>query len=368
MRHDRFRALALFFSGSLFLAAAIPAAEKLGVIDVEYKRDRNAAGPPSISKPAAGGLPPCLAIEAPAGSGEHGDVAAKPGLETRASIAATWAARQKIVVFGEREIHRAGFFEGLQAAFQDPLIGDWDHRRGVRAGLRDPNARRIGAHLGAREARRTSAENVYDLITTPAADRPATPALEPWIPPARQPRLLDVFDQIPLKTFLEHTGSEPLPDAWKLYRSDSYADFYDRRWADAEAAFEYWLDHHRGQAFWSDLEETQRSRFMEIFHHAFQHQLPELLSGTGEHAYGRGHDEGWSYAVAVVREWQYRKGYTRGFEIALQDHAESAFLDRYLNRLAKRYDERRPPSGSEETAPRWLGPASSAEPMEGLMP
>ncbi len=326
-----------------FASSATP--ETPEEIDIEYQKQvigRTVAGRPSLSLPAAGSLPRTLA-EVP--GEEPSTVERQPlseDLETRAAIAATWAARQKINIFGRREIYTAGFFDGLQAAFRDPLIGDWDYRQGGRDGRRDRGAYRVGSEIGREAARRAAGNIAYTRLTvhTDSGPEPGpTAAFSAPLPPAREPRLLDVFDQLPASSFLEHEEYEPLLDPWKLYRSDTYDDFYDRSWADPARAFGYWLDHHRDRAFWREINDSEQSQFQDVFLATFRRQLPELLAGAGDLAYSRGHDEGWKYAVAVVQEHSYRKGYHEGFGAALAAHAESAFYDSYPAFFDQRYNE-----------------------------
>ncbi len=353
MRHCLLRASICFLILGIFSVAvfATPDAKE---IDIDYDRlVRSLAGRPSISQPAAGAPPRALVVVEPNEESQQVErSAAANGLETRAAVAATWAARQQIKIFGRREIYQAGFYDGLKQAFHDPLIGDWDFRQGHRAGRRDLDAYRIGSELGLEHARLRAGEDAYARLTAQSHDldneprpraRPAaadrkTSASTP-IPAVRKPRLLDVFEDLPLSSVLEHGELKPLPDAFKLYRCDSYDDFYDRRWADSTRAFDYWLDHHRDRAFWRQLDGDDRARFAKIFRSTFSRQLPDLSAGAGESAYARGQGDGWSYGVLVVQEWRYREGFHEGFTSALREHARSTFHDRYPSLCDDRYGE-----------------------------
>ncbi len=384
MRHNPLRGLITFPTTRLlaisFLAFGFShlsafAADPPKEINIDYAREcigRSSTGRPSISQPAAGALP--LALAAPRPSGElalaelGGGRDAANGLKTRAAVAATWTARQQIQIFGRREIYQAGLYDGLQQAFHDPLIGDWDQLQGHHAGRRAREAFRIGSELGAEQARIVAAEDAYARITAQFHDLTRDPRAKAQpdkarriasrqerameqdtpIPVARKPRLLDVFDDVPLSSFLtasergprdRHHELEPLPDPFKLYRSDSYDDFMDRRWTEPGRAFDYWLDHHRDSAFWRQLNDHEKVDFAEIFRFTFSRQLHGLLADAGEHAYGEGHGDGWNYGVLVVQEWSHRKGYHEGFTSALQQHARSAFRDRYPRLLDDRYGE-----------------------------
>ncbi len=343
------------FAVAIFASENVPKISALEVIDIDYDLEslvRSAAGRPSISQPAAGTLPPSLAASKPNESRrEAGGNNAADGLETRAAVASTWTAQQQIKIFGRREIYQAGFYDGMQQAFDDPLIGDWDFTQGHRAGGRDRDAYRIGSEAGLDHARVRAGEDAYARITAQCSgpsDRPqhALPSAADQrldastpMPAVREPRLLDVFEDLPLSSVLEQAGFEPFPDPFKLYRSDSYDDFYDRRWTDPARALDYWLDHHRDGAFWRQLSGEEKARFAKIFRSTFSRQLLEFLAGTGESAYAHGHGDGWSYGVLTVQEWRYRKGFHQGFTAALQEHARSTFNDRYPSLFDDRYGE-----------------------------
>ena len=328
-------------------------------IVIDYRRDRIGrlkTARPSISQPAAGGLPIALGVVGPdtrtaTSFRQQQDIPV--GLDTRASVAATWTARQQIQIFGQREIYEAGFYDGLKQAFDDPLIGHWDHLQGDLAGSRDRQAYRIGSELGLRHARLKAGEDAHARIATQSrntADRPrntesssmpeaAVDELAALMPPVREPRLLDVFQDLPLSTVLERSEPGSSPDPLKLYRSSNYQDFYDHSWTEPDPAFTYWLDHHRDRAFWRQLSELERASFARVFRSAYRHQLPELLTGRGEEAYGDGYGDGWSYGVRVVQEWRRRQGYHEGFTSALRTHAQSAYWKNYPSLFNNRYGE-----------------------------
>ena len=384
MRHNLLRGLIAFPTTRLLAVAILAlgfspatafAADPPKEINIDYSREcigRSLVGRPSISQPAAGALPLALAVERPTEElplfERSGNSDVTNGFMTRAAVAATWTAHQQIEIFGRREIYQAGFYDGLQQAFHEPLIGDWDQQQGLRAGRRDRDAFRIGSELGAEQARLAADEDAYARITAQFHDltreplakaQPESPPRakscqehlaeqKAWMPAPRKPRLLDVFDDVPLAFSL--AGSEgdleslrsdfgPLPDPFKLYRSDSYDDFLDRRWTEPARAFDFWLDHHRDRAYWRQLSSDERVDFAEIFRSTFSHQLHVLLIDTSEHAYRAGHSDGWNYGVLVVQEWSHRKGYHEGFTSALQQHARSAFRDRYPRLFDDRYGE-----------------------------
>ncbi len=381
MRHYLLRTT-MFFSAVLLLSTAASAASTSATLESENQIDskdpavlesrletstiiidydrhrigRYKTARPSISPPAAGALPSVLTVVR---TNASADTSFRPqytpaGLETRASVAATWTARQQIQIFGHREIYEAGFYDGLQQAFHDPLIGDWDHLQGDLAGSRDRQAYRIGSELGLRHARIRADQDAHARIafqsqnTTSQVRRDTESSLNregvvdeltALMPQVREPRLLDVFEDLPLSSVLERSEPGSLPDPLKLYRSSNYQDFYDHHWTEPESAFAYWLTHHRDRAFWQQLSEDERTGFAEIFRSAYRHQLPELLAGRGEQAYGDGYGDGWSYGVRVVQEWRRRQGYHEGFNAALQTHARSAYWKSYPSLFDDRYGE-----------------------------
>lgn len=359
MRHCLFNASIVwaawvgFFPTIAFAAETAPEIPSPSRIDIDYAREslsRSSAGRPSISQPAAGNLPPSL-VAATDDQPQLDDSETGDGLETRAAVAATWTARQQMKIFGQREIYQAGFYDGLQQAFRDPLIGDWDFGEGHRAGRRDRDAYRIGSEFGVEHARESAAEDAYAEIRAQFHDlnnepqprvQPATTRTldaKAAMPEVREPRLLDVFEDLPLASTLQIDPPGPLPDPFKLYRSDHYDDFYDRDWTESEQAYDYWLDHHRDSAFWRQLSGAEKTRFAKIFRATFSRQLPGVMTGAGESAYARGHGDGWSYGVLAVQDWRYRKGFHEGFTSALRDHARSTFNDRYPSLFDDRYGE-----------------------------
>ncbi len=338
-----------FFIAVAFAAETVPKTANREKIDIDYHREslaRSSIGRPSVSRPAAGTLPQALVAVAPSEEPptvkSPGDAA---GLETRAAVAATWTARQQVKVFGRWEIYQAGFYDGLQQAFQDPVIGDWDFRQGHRSGGRDRDAYRIGSELGLARARVRAFEDAWAQIRDQWNDDPRPAAADRRLdattplPPIHEPRLLDVFEDLPLAAVLGGSGLDPLPDPIKLYRCDKYDDFYDRRWTEPARAFDYWLDHHRGRAFWRQLSDQEKTRFAKMFRATFSRQLPFVLADAGERAYAQGHGDGWSYGTLAVQEWRYRKGFHEGFTSALRDHARSTFDDRYPSLFDDRYGE-----------------------------
>ncbi len=338
-----------FFIAVAFAAETVPKTANEEKIDLDYHREslaRSSVGRPSISRPAAGTLPQALVAVAPSEEPppvkSPGDAA---GLETRAAVAATWTVRQQVKIFGRREIYQAGFYDALQQAFQDPLIGDWDFRQGHRSGRRDRDAYRIGSELGLARARVRAFEDAWAQIRDPWNDdsRPAAAdsglAASTPLPPVHEPRLLDVFEDLPVASVLGGGGLDPLPDPIKLYRCDNYDDFYDHHWKGSEQAFDYWLDHHRDRAFWRQLNDQEKTRFARMFRATFSRQLPDVLADAGERAYAQGHGDGWSYGVQAVQEWRYRKGFHEGFTSALGEHARSTFDDRYPSLFDDRYGE-----------------------------
>ncbi|MCP3958195.1 MAG: hypothetical protein GY719_10120 [bacterium] len=343
-----------------FCSLAAMAASNGKEIDLELERksvgrssaEVSSAARPSTSRPAAGVLPRALVIEVP-------DVPSKPNdgagaspdapqtdreLETRAAVAATWAARQSVDHSGRREIYRAGFYEGLQSAMRDPLLGAWDYRQGTRAGESDPRARLAGEEVGTEDAARVAGRSARlrvidqfrDLSREPALDpRAAVPAFTGALPAIREPRIVDVFKDHPVESVVAHDFGSL--DAWRLYRCDDVDDLYDSGWADASRGFDHWLRHHHDRAFWNQLSTTERARFESLFKCAYSHQLEELIHSVGDRVYARGHEDGWDYGSQVAYEWSFREGFAQGFETAVRDGAETAFHGAYPALYEDRY-------------------------------
>ncbi len=304
---------------------------------------------PSVSRPAAGTLPTPLTITAPSAASAATDTSAdeaQPALETRAAVAATWTARQQIDLFARRELYQAGFYDALQTTINDPELGRWDYQQGLHAGRRDP-ATAVGSEIGYTEATKVARSRARAHVTAQwelghdreLDPRPTAATLEVSVPDITTPQLFDVFDDFPLASVLEQTDTQGLKSLWTLYHHDSYDDFYDNAWADAEHAFDYWLSHHRDRAAWIGLDAPERSQFEQLFRRAYAHQIVELIADIGNEAYSQGHDHGWDYGSFVAYEWNYRQGYHQGFEIAVHEHARTAFREAYPRLYREKVDE-----------------------------
>ncbi|MEM7582474.1 MAG: hypothetical protein AAF560_03765 [Acidobacteriota bacterium] len=349
MKHTlaSFTALALM-SGAASVQASAPAKP----IELELPAKVRSAssleddGRPSFSKPSAGALP--ISVELPNPGIDEDLAGVDPSIETRAAVAATWTARKQFKNFGQRQLFQVGFHEALHWVLDDPVIGEWDYRRGQLAGEQAPDATRVGLERGRQDAlqaaRETATRHVSALFQAPGRrplpdPRPAVPAalVAALNPEVRAPQLIDVFEAVPVAEVSTEAEALLASDPWMLYRRASSTDAYDDSWVDAKGALDFWLDHHRERALWRQLDTADRASFSRLFQQIYQHQLSELLAERAERVYAQGFDAGWTYGNAVAHEWSFRQGYHAGFAAQLTKSAQTGFEELYPEHYQEHY-------------------------------
>jgi len=267
--------------------------------------------------------------------------------------AATWAADTLVDQRGRREYFRVGFYQGMIEALSEVALGRGDYRQGERLGWRDVEARSIGSGAGDdaaraeadRNAERRVVEQFSNLAARPRflprADRPS---FIPTLPLIAQPTLDEVFADFPLGVIgPDVRGRETFLEGWRydaarLNDCRTYADFFDARWNDADAAFLLWNKRPQRSAYYRTLRDADDRRwFEEKFGEVFVHRMATLLRTELVPAFERGASRGWSYGAFAKQELEYRKGFHAGFLSRLEDAARTGFHATYPRHFEAAY-------------------------------
>ncbi len=365
MPHIAFRSMLLLVTLGLTMPP-VATAEESAAISLEFPlRAIHQASPsdgdgrPSVSSPAAGSLPGLVDLaEFPA---EVPVLAVTDALdtaiETRAAVAATWAAQQQFRLHGRQQLYQVGFYESMKLALDDPTIGEWDYQRGYAAGADAPQAVEVGAEMGRQEAEREASVTTEAHVSAVGSGHPT---LDPQ-PPSRAPDTLhssvensrlqtpsffDVFDDNSPTEVLSARDGVVLPSSWTLFRQASAfrqassADAYDGGWTDGKNALDEWMSHHHDGAIWRQLESSEKSAFSAVFRRIYNRQLGDLFAESAERVYGVGFDDGWKYGTLIAYEWSFRKGYHAGFAGTLSASARAGFEERNSRIYNDLYRER----------------------------
>jgi hypothetical protein len=265
----------------------------------------------------------------------HDDDRYRLEMDRRARRAARWAAEEIAMSTGRREYYRAGVHQGLRTALQDARLGEWDYRQGLRLGQRDREARRLGFEVGgeaagdaAREAAAAQVASQYmDLTREPKRDPrftvPAWTTEDSWTAPVM---LHEVFESNPPRLFPDLGGRLALAfadwsyDPWELYRVRRHVDFYDAGWKTPHLGFEFWKSRRPSHSF-AGLDRDERLRFRNVFEAEFADRIPLMFRRHLAPAFDRGFEDGWDYGAFVSYEWNFRRGYNAGFDLAVSDTA-----------------------------------------------
>ncbi len=358
------------------IATATPAVadeEKRERVRIEYQRER--AEQEREARPAAPAVPEDLRSLAaddsdPAEAGTDRDVEASTAAprETRAHRApgegapaddrvaerARRAARESAVdaIRGGRiAYYRVGAWEGLRAALDDPAIGARDFRAGLRRGLRDPLALRLGTDEGALVSDELALREADDQVAAQFRDLTREPRPRPRFSPpawdvpagwADPPLLEDVFRDFPVSRRFSPRLAEAFHDwrhdPWNLYRRGSHREFHDRQWADAGRALAGWKRDRRNAAEYRALSAAERERFDRAFRVEFRRSLAARFEREILRAFDFGFEDGWDYGAFLHEEWRYRQGYTEGFDRAAASAAEATFRASWPAAFERAYD------------------------------
>jgi hypothetical protein len=274
-------------------------------------------------------------------------------LEREAALAAAWAARETVRLAGRRQYYRVGFHAGMRGALEDDLLGRWDFDEGRRLGRRDPDAHRAGSAEGAAAAREAATIAAREQVERQFMDLGREPRHSPYvqapdyIPQDRwavPPSLEAVFAETPIprrggmaERFADGFGDGRY-DPWALHRCSGYAAFFDDRWDDWETALDRWLsDRRRSRSFRKLRDTEQRERFARLFRADFRREIAMAFDREILPAYDRGLEDGWQYGALVNFEWNFRLGYTEGFDRAALGAARASFATTYGPALATEY-------------------------------
>jgi len=286
-------------------------------------------------------------------TGSKGRLSRNVEIYRHARAAADWTADTLVDQRGRREYFRVGFYEGMGEALRDPALGRGDYRQGERRGWRDVEARSIGTRTGDDAARLEAERNAELQVVEQFSDlgsRPRylpvanRPSFVPSLPLIAEPTLDEVFADFPLGAFgRDARGREAFLEGWRydaarLHDCRTYADFFDARWNDAGAAFQFWNKRPERSAYYRTLRDAEDRRwFEEKFGEVFVQRVATLLRTELFPAFERGVSRGWSYGASVRQELEYRKGFHSGFLSGLEDAARAGFHATYPRRFEEAY-------------------------------
>jgi len=362
----------LTLSFGLLLGLAFPALaqQEARELDIEYRRDRRPETPTGAESDRTR-MPSELRLEEPEGDFEERraprhredddddgegrgrgkidairdhveppaeeDGPSDAEIEEDARRAAAWAARELARHRGRREYYRAGFYRGFHDALGDSFLGRRDHREGLDAGRRDPDAYEHGGDLGYASARRLADEAAAETVAAQWHDLSREPRRDPgagnWhyrpeLPLIPEPGIEGLIRTYPLERHVRGRDVGPLPDPWEFYRCRRWKDVFDERWRRPGEAFEHWRDRGEKSSLWRRLDRDDRS----YFERAFEHHFPRYLARERrdlERSWDVGASDGWSYGAFLHAELDYRLGYRHGFLETLEVSAERAFDRHY---------------------------------------
>ncbi len=269
--------------------------------------------------------------------------------------AGRWAARKLTQEKGFSGYLSVGVYEGMQRAVNSSSsLGSWDYRDGVHRGQSDPEAIRLGETSGAQTAEEWARQAADDQVEQQFRDLGREPVHDPILDQphfspstglAPEPQLDAVFEALPISSYsmwhsdlretFRATGKSP----WQLFSAGSHDAVYDKRWSSPRNAFSFWKkDSSRSSAYRKLSDKNDKKRFESIFEYELQRQLATYQNDL-QRAYEQGYAAGWDYGAAVSYEWQYRRGYTEGFNQVLGDTAQRSFGSVYPSAYHRAYSE-----------------------------
>jgi hypothetical protein len=251
---------------------------------------------------------------------------------------------------GWLEYYRIGAYDGLRLAVNDPTLGAWDFREGVRLGLRDPEALRIGGEEGRRAAEESAAGAASDQVSAQFRGLAREPLYSPRAdPPSYAPAAVWVTDPSLEEVFRDHPPTAgPFPrlarafggwryDPWGMYRCYSHDDLHDPHWADPERALALWRSQPVLAAAYRNMSQADRRAFDEAFREEFTRSIAVLFDEYERRGYRAGFEDGWGYGALVRGEWQFRGGYNDGFNQAAASSAAAGFRASYRVAFERSY-------------------------------
>ena len=351
MKRNRRLAMAAFVAATIAcaLCASPVVAGEAGdhKVEIDYPREqtRERAKRSAASRTA---IPRELQVEA---RRTTGDPTSKNAASRQVEIyrqargAAVWTADTLVDQRGRREYFRVGYYEGMIEALRDTTLGRRDYRRGEWHGWRDVEARSIGTQTGADAARLEAGRNAEMQVVRQFSDlgarprrlaRADRPSFIPTLPLIAEPTLDEVFADFPLTAFGPAARRrEAFLEGWRydaarLMDCRTYADFFDARWDDVDAAFLFWNKRPERSAYYRTLRGAgERRWFEEKFGEVFVQRVATHVQSDLVPAFERGASRGWSYGAFARQELDYRKGFRSGFMRSLEEAALVGFHAEY---------------------------------------
>jgi hypothetical protein len=343
------------------------AAEKSERKQPRYVRE-SVQRPSAAAAPEAGEIPQGLHLEisvetAPSAVQESAASRSRPpgrnphteagDIVDQAVRAADWAAEEIARTRGFKQYYRVGFHRGIHVASADDSLGTWDFMDGVRFGRRDSDARTMGIEIGRQAADDAAAIPASAQVAEEFGDLHREPRFDPYpIAPAWTARGNWATAPVKSELFVKHSivrtvrlgrqATQALVgwewDAWRLYECNSYGQFYDSYWDDADLAFRRWKDgDRRSFIFRKRMTRDERDRFRAIFASEYSRRLPAYYERHLRKGYREGFRDGWNYGAFVTQEWHYRQGYTQGFDEGVTAAAATGFEAAYPYAFERHY-------------------------------
>ncbi len=270
-------------------------------------------------------------------------------VDEEARAAARWAASELLRNEGRRQLYRAGLFDGMRFVLDGPGPDGFARAEGYSLGLTAAEARDEGRRFGRGEAMRMAEDAARDQVEAQFRDLDRKPRFDPrpdaprLLPPSlelRSPGMHELFDEFPLADFADRR----FLDGWgfdgrRLAGCRGYDDFYDSAWDTPAAAFGLWSSEPTRAAPYLVLgASVAAERFETVFLVEYAARLNQFFERHGSRTYGTGFDDGWSYAMFVREEQQFRQAFDEGFAAAFERAAVRTFERRYASDFRTTYD------------------------------
>ncbi len=270
-------------------------------------------------------------------------------VDEEARNAARWTASELLQREGRRQLYRAGLFDGMRYVLDGPGPDGFARAEGYSLGLTSPEAQDEGRRFGKGEALRRAEGTAIDRVEAQFGNLDREPRFDPrpdaarLVPPSLElesPRMRDLFTEFPLvdfadRRFLSGWGF----DGRRLAGCRSYDEFYDSSWDTPAGAFGLWnSEPTRATPYLALGTSVAAERFEAVFLVEYSARLHEFFERHGQRAYGRGFDDGWSYATFVREEQAFRQAFDDGFAAAFEKAAVRTFERRYAREFRIAYE------------------------------
>ncbi len=270
-------------------------------------------------------------------------------VDEEARAAARWAVAELLQRKGRRQLYRAGLFDGMRDVLNGPGPDGFARAEGYSLGLTSAEARHEGRRFGEGEALRRAEGAAIDRVEAGFRNLDREPRFDPrpdtvrLVPPSLElesPRLRDLLTEFPLDDFADRRFLNGWGfDGRRLAGCRSYDEFYDSAWDTPAGAFDLWnSDPHRAAPYLVLGTSVAAERFETVFLVEYSARLNEFFERHGSRVYGRGFDDGWSYAMFVREEQEFRQAFDKGFEAAFEKAAVRTFERRYARDFRIAYE------------------------------